>query len=99
MTRKKPGDRQIADGRKFKEATGSSPNGVANSYLSKLRGQSVVLKHGEIELEGRLLSFDSYSLLIDDDELGETLVFKGPGLVVFLSENLAVPVVDSDGSN
>jgi len=78
----KPGDRQIDRGKEFKDNTGSSPNGVANAWLSKRRGERVrIERDATILCSGILLGFDAYSMLITDGEV-ERLVFKGPGVVV-----------------
>lgn len=75
----KPGDRQIADGRAFKEATGSTPNGVANSFLNSLRGEFVTIRHYNIVIEeGILDSFDSFAVKLSEG----VLVFKGPGVSI-----------------
>lgn len=85
----KPGDRQQADNRAHKDATGSSPNGVANKWLAERRSRFVtVLYRGEEIVRGHLLAFDSYSLLVKGHDSGmglepEVLVFKGPGVVVY----------------
>lgn len=80
----RPGERQIEDGREYKKATGSSPNGVANSWLAARRGREVrVVYRDELLVEGELVGFDSYSLEVRLPYDETALVFKGPGIVIF----------------
>jgi hypothetical protein len=81
----RPGERQIERGKTFKRNTGSSPNGVANAWLSRHRGQGVsVLYQGSELCRGILVAFDAYSLEVDEGPRAKdtTLVFKGPGMEV-----------------
>lgn len=77
------GERQVESGKEYKKNTGSSPNGVANSWLARHRGTKIKItfQSDSAEMVGVLLGFDAYSLEIGDSE-GSFLVFKGPGLVV-----------------
>jgi len=78
----KPGDRQIDRGRSFKDNTGSTPNGVANRWLSARIGEQLrIEKDGKLLCKGLLVGFDAYSFLIVDKSV-ERLVFKGPGTVI-----------------
>ena len=73
-----PGDRQAADNKAYKAATGSSPNGVANAYLAQLRGKRVQIRLPDGSSEaGTLIAFDAYTVQID-----EALFFKGPGVSI-----------------
>ena len=76
-----PGQRQIQQGREFKDNTGSSPNGVANSFLSSLRGKKVAVLIDDGEYTGVLIGFDSFSIKLEDLD-GPYLIFKGPGMIV-----------------
>jgi hypothetical protein len=59
------------------------PNGVANKFLAALIGWPIVVGVGAERVHyGRLLMFDGYSLLIEEDEHTQVLLFKGPGVVV-----------------
>lgn len=81
----KPGDRQIERGRDFKQNTGSSPNGVANKWLSSMRGRHITVygPSGESLAAGALVGFDAYSIEMQFKEEADTvLVFKGPGMVL-----------------
>jgi sRNA-binding regulator protein Hfq len=80
----KPGGRQAADNRAYREETKASPNGVANRWLAEHRGKpvKVTMASGET-MQGVLRAFDAYSLELSEGTLGpqETiLVFKGPGV-------------------
>ena len=77
-----PGDRQAAENKARKDATGSSPNGVANAILAGMRGSDVAVKHnGQVVASGKLVAFDAYSMVIETEGIPH-LVFKGPGVVV-----------------
>lgn len=59
----------------------TGPNGLANKYLALLIGHQVEILGGPvIGLEGLLIGFDAYSLIILDEDDRQLLVFKGPGI-------------------
>jgi len=79
----RPGDRQLLDNAAHKLHLGSTPNGVANQFLSMCRAKHVTVRSEGGCHEGTLLAFDAYSMLIarDGDHL-HVLIFKGPGVSV-----------------
>jgi len=80
----KTGDKVVRQNKAHKHAMGSSANGVANKFLADLRGEWVAVGWAGNEnsrINGKLLGFDLYSLLIESDH-GPVLVFKGPGIAV-----------------
>ena len=82
MTDPRPGDRQHADNKQHKRDLGSSPNGVANQFLSALRDKKVTVYLGSTAIAiGTLVRFDAYSMVVLVGGV-ERLVFKGPGVVV-----------------
>lgn len=80
----RPGLRQETDGRAFRGNTGSSPNGVANNWLSTRIGKPIAITMPTgTTIEGFLLAFDAYSIAIKNPKAEfSVLVFKGPGVVV-----------------
>jgi hypothetical protein len=84
----RPGERQEADNRSHKAEYGASPNGVANRWLADRKGRRVkVIVPDSGPVEGVLVAFDGYSLLVRQSESAESLVFKGPGVVVMNTDD------------
>lgn len=82
MNDPRPGDRQHDDNKKHKRDLGSSPNGVANQFLSSVRDKKVSVYLGQDVIAiGTLVRFDAYSMVVLVSGT-ERLVFKGPGVVV-----------------
>lgn len=60
------------------------PNGVANKFLASLIGreiEAIFPDHGK-SFTGILRKFDSYSFVISPEKGHDTLIFKGPRLVI-----------------
>ena len=84
------GERQEADNKSHKAEYGASPNGVANRWLARHKGEIIGIKFpGEgpgATMSGKLIAFDAYSLLVrvmdPNHDVEDRLIFKGPGVVV-----------------
>jgi hypothetical protein len=77
----KPGEKTARLNRDQKHVLGHAANSVANKFLSKRRGEVVMVRlSDELFVIGKLLEFDLYSLVVDVPGEGESLIFKGPGI-------------------
>lgn len=80
-----PGDKTAKANKEHKHALGEAPNRVANTYLANARGKSVVVYvEKQIVTTGILQEFDLYCFTVRpegaDDDSGDCLFFKGPGV-------------------
>lgn len=76
---KKPSARQAERNKQFKEATGSSPNGVANSWFASRRGKDIAICSATNAIKAKLIAFDAYSIQVEINGVS-SLILKGPGL-------------------
>jgi len=76
-----------------REMSGQDPNYVARKFLAALIGQRVrvSLMGSQEEFVGLLRQFDNYSLVISTPD-NESLVLKGPGIVIHRSSELSKAV-------
>jgi hypothetical protein len=73
-----------------REMTGQDPNVVARKYLAALIGKRVGVRISETCLvTGILRRFDNYCLVIGVAGQEDSIVFKGPGMVVVPDSELS----------
>ncbi len=82
----KPGEQTAEQNKEYKHAMGKAPNSTANKFLAAARGHKVkVTTPGPAAVvEGTLVGFDLYSLLVTTGG-SAVLIFKGPGVAVELA--------------